>query len=190
MGYGKPVEQKKYPSVGLQEGCSIVGDALFTTGKASNGNSYAEITFAQADGSSVVTKVWDGQTEEEQAEANAWIHHVCTKIVPADEYEAAVAESQSFEDFINRVNQVTGGAYQGKTYRGIFHYNTKGYVTTPRYAPFFESMDVPTEKSDLHKFMNGSTKSAQYVKARLVRPEQPKPDAEVAATAESGDLPF
>lgn len=187
MGYGTPVKEKKLPLVGVQEDCSIVGDQLFLI-ENKNGNTSASITFAQTNGATVQQRVFDSDTEEGQSDTNAWIHHVCTKIVPTEEYEAAVANSSSFEDFINRVNAVTAGAYQGKKYRMLFHYNKKGYVTTPRYAPFIEEMGGA---NGISAFLNSNSKSAAYVKTMLTRPEQPKPDAEqpVGAT-QSDDLPF
>lgn len=187
MGYGTPVKEKKLPLVGVQEDCTIVGDQLFLL-EDKNGNLSASITFGQTNGSTVQQRVFDSDTEDGQADTNAWIHHVCTKIVPTEEYEAAVAPSTGFADFINRVNQVTAGAYQGKKYRMLFHYNKKGYVTTPRYAPFIEEMG---KVNSISAFLNSNSKSAAYVRNLLTRPEQPQPDAEQPVTqGESDDLPF
>jgi hypothetical protein len=184
MAYGSKVQDKKIPSVGVQENCSIVGDTLFVL---ADDMKSASITFAQADGATVITRVWDSEEEKAQADANAWVHHVCTKIVDTETYEAAVAGATSFQDFINRANAVTAGQFAQSSFRMLFHYNKKGFITTPRYAPFIEPMD--SEKSAINTLMSGTTKAATYIKSLLVRPEQPKADPELTS-AESDSLPF
>ena len=70
------------------------------------------------------------------------------------------------------------GGTDGK-FRMLFHYNNKGYVTVPRYPNFIEPMSVVPTKLVLSK----------YVQERLVRPEAPKPDADLDVTA-IDTLPF
>lgn len=185
MAYGSKVQDKKIPSVGVQDNCTIVGETLFVL---ADDQKSASITFAQADGATVVSRVWDNDDEKAQAEANAWVHHVGTKVVSTEEYEKAVEGATSFADFINRANRVTAGQFADKSYRMLFHYNKKGFITTPRYAPFIEPMN--TAKSAIEALMSSTTKGAMYIKSLLVRPEQPKADPELTDAGTDQGLPF
>lgn len=166
-------ESRVLPVVGIVDNCTI--KTLF---ELNEDCTVASITFAQGNGAEVTHKEWISEDAKSIDDTNRRVKHICTKVMSESEYDNAVASASSFADFFSKVNSVLGGKTEGK-FRMVFHYNNKGYVTIPRYPNFIESMSTVPTKLVLSK----------YVQERLVRPEAPKPDADLDVTAVN-DLPF
>lgn len=180
MAYGKDVQGDStiiIPEVGIVENCKIEGNFIL-----SEDGRYADITIVQPNGGKVKLREWDGDTEDAQELTDKRVKHLCTKLMKEEDYKSMVAGSTSFGDFINRVNNaIARMSNPNISLRGIFIYNKKGYVTMPRYPNYLE---VQTEEAT-------KLRISDYDKAYLVRPEQPKPDAEVNnASTGANDDPF
>ena len=166
-------ENRILPVVGIVENCTI--KTLFELNEDA---SVASITFTQSNGAEVTHKEWISDDAKSIDDTNRRVKHICTKLVSESDYDAAASKASSFADFFSKINSVIEGKTDGG-FRMIFHYNNKGYVTVPRYPNFIEPMSVVPTKLVLSK----------YVQERLVRPEAPKPDADLDVTAVN-DLPF
>lgn len=166
-------ENRVLPVVGIVDNCTI--KTLF---ELNEDGSVASITFVQGNGAEVTHKEWISDDARSIDDTNRRVKHICTKLMTESDYDNAVASASSFTDFFSKVNTVMNGKTDG-SFRMVFHYNNKGYVTIPRYPNFIEPSSVTPTKLVLSK----------YVQERLVRPEAPKPDADLDVTAVN-DLPF
>lgn len=167
--------------VGMVENCTIEGAY-----ELSDDNSYAQIKFVQPNGSVVNRREYDDAEKADKISAN--VKHVCTKFMSEEEYIQLVGDNhESFAGFIQRVNSALLNKFDPqKKLRVLFHYNGKNYAQVANFPPFMESMDVAAEKSTLTRQY-----SSKYVQERLVKKDQPKPDAETPSTSEgTDDLPF
>ncbi len=168
---------KVSPCVGFQDNCTIK-----STFEVSEDGKTASMTFVQSNGAEVVMKEWDNEKEADAVETSKRVKHICTKILSEEEYNAAIGDAASFGDFFAKVNRAIVGKLQG-TFRMVFHYNNKGYVTVPRYPNFIQKMGETDAKKVLVM--------TKYVADRQERPTTPVADSEASATvAPGGDLPF
>jgi len=106
------------------------------------------------------------------------LKHILTKFAPEG---TQLPQANTFPDLWEAVKtMLIAQQCNTKPMRLKLIYNTKGYLTIPKYVPFIESMSVPAEETKL--------KLTDF--DQLTRPQADKPEAAMAAEPVGDDLPF
>ena len=99
----------------------------------------AEIRFKQSNGATFTKKFWDSEEDWAIDNLNRDMLHIATKIVPETEYDAAVAGSTSFSDFIQKIAVGVISKAEGKKFALKIIYKANTNKQSASFGQFFPS---------------------------------------------------
>lgn len=183
--YGSNVESNSTggvsPSVGIVENCELVSVSLNM-----DKGGRLDFEFKQSNGATVKHAEFPanpdyGDVEKQATDVSRRVKHIATKFMPETEF--VINDVSTFAEYANKVTTLMGQKFVGKKFRMLFIYKGK-YVSLPKYPNFIESMDTPTDKTNIY--------ISDWNKKKLVKPE---PDAapvtpETVMSTGGAEMPF
>jgi hypothetical protein len=116
------------------------------------GSEFLAFYFEDEKGKTLVHTEYKPSSDDPEVLANKTLNqmkrvkHIAVKYVTEDEFTFDVA---TFKDFAEKTIKVLGTSFLNKKCRVKVIYSWNNYTSLPKYVPFIESMEIPTEKSGL-----------------------------------------
>lgn len=124
--------------------------------------------------------IFNSDQEWAQAAASRTILHIATKMGNEEDYYKAIGtEGDSFENWVKRANGYMTKASKDKTFTLKIVYNTRGYLSFPKFPNFIE-LDGTNPS-----LLSTNPKYDSYIK-----PQGTEAPAPVTAGGTTDDLPF